>query len=192
MTTDTFKNTPSPLPQCLDFTDEDLADNQQGRISARQQQRLRKQEQRKLLMAGTAIGVILLFVAGSAIKTFISRDSSNYGAAVLLVILMLAGAYVIMSERWQRWQSVQADLTMPDRQVSTLTGPVRTYSQKLARTSTVYMASIMNEAIEIPESAMFAFQHGERYHIYVTKASRAILSAEVAGPEIADPERKRL
>jgi hypothetical protein len=201
VTTRKTKPAPSPLQKHFDFTDKDLAENQQGRITEHQKPRLLWSAKQNLVLAGVIGGFTFLIGVGAVIKTLTSPNPGrDLGAACVVLLLMLWATFTIVNNTRERWKNIQADLAARDGHVSTLTGPVAISRQKYGRGagSIRYMASIkheaydMYEAFEIPKRAIFAFKKGALYNVYVTKASRMILSAATIGPDPAFVDDKTL
>jgi NhaP-type Na+/H+ or K+/H+ antiporter len=159
------------LKQTLEFTDSDLATNREGRLSARQRERLQQMRLRSIWigMAGTLViallATILLFTGG--------RNDS--------LILILAGIGVticgtaVLGLFTRHWLRLGTDLQ--DDRVERLSGTVERTIRVSGRNAQ-YVLKIGKAEINLPKDTLNLFEHEAAYAIYRTLHGRVLLSAE--------------
>lgn len=156
----------------LEFTDDDLAANREGRLSAAQAERLHRLRRRAMTVGVSvvaAIGVIatvFLFLGqynGSSILSLVGIGVTICNAAVAGVML-------------RNWLRLGADLRAGA--VQTLNGKVEHTLRVVGRVPT-YILTIDGQELQVGRPVFFAIHENERYRLYRAPGSRILLTAEL-------------
>lgn len=164
---------PVSLQAALNFTDDDLIANRDGRLSEMQDYRLRVRRRRSaflsalVLIAASFVATLLLFLGtregGSSILTLI-------GIGVTLCNAALFGAFA------RHWMRLNADIQKGE--VHALSGTVERVVKPVTRRVVNYVIRIDSVDIVVDKDTFDAFAHQKRYTIYRTPFSGALLSGD--------------
>lgn len=168
--------TSSPAPvtdlmPLLHFTLADLEANRGGRLSPGQQVRL-KQLQTRLVFIGAAVFIGLAFLA--TVFLFVGQTG---GAAILsLTGAGLTGINALAIGLFARqWLRLSADLRTDG--VVTISGTLERILRPTGRVHH-YILRVSGEEVVVNKDTFKVFQHDAPYHLYRTRHSRILLSAE--------------
>jgi hypothetical protein len=161
---------PTTLSRCLDFTEEDLAANQQSRLSVRQSARLRRGIVNYAIVGGSFFLVfgyvfITLFVHGIQIDL---ADVVLIVVVVLLTLMFGIGTWLEVSKRW-------SDLRKGV--VLSVTGIAEPYIRSRVRGIEYHSLKIAGLDFQLPDPTYHAFYSGNRYQIFYTPRVKFIVSA---------------
>ena len=157
----------------LKFTTDDLAANREGRLSAAQRVRLRR-DRRRAVWIGVALVVVVVLVAtallyagqvnGTPVLTFI-------GVAVTVCSAVVSGMLV------RNWYRLTSDLD--GGMVQVLAGTMQ-HTVRVTGRVAVYVLKIDGHELTVTKSVFLSLRNGGDYRLYRTPAARVLLSAEAA------------
>jgi hypothetical protein len=154
------------LARAFDFTNDDLAENQQGRLSDKQKTSLRE----RMIFVGLAIGFILTFL--SVILIGLIRNSDNlleYMVTGLVALLV----FVFAAALWGGITDTRSDLRQGV--VASVTGMAEPYTRRGYRGWDNYLKIDTLDFMISPHYP--AFRAETRYQIFYAPATKVILSA---------------
>ncbi len=172
------------LMSALKFGPEDLAENQNGRISPRQQQQLTAMYQQTAKMTGCTTGVLLAFFMFVAAFIWFGPAGGELRRAVTAVpgLLYIFVAVAVLFLFFLINRFVQAALRargLPGEQVQVIEGPVR-LSKSSSRYGTVCTIRVGFKRFYTTEPQLNGFWHGASYRVYYVPyhPTAVFLSAE--------------
>lgn len=166
------------LSDTFDFTDQDLAANQQGVISPRQVELLQRKRRHSGLI--TLFSAVVLIIMGGIGLMFVLL-LPPFGV-ILMLFLIYAGYQV-----WKRWSALERDLreglvaqvegliNLDIRQSTRTTG---TSSRQRYETVIRYFVRVGNIKLRVDRPMFFAFKNGDPYRIYYLPRYKHIVSVE--------------
>jgi hypothetical protein len=156
------------LATTLNFTEDDLKANREGRLSAAQQGRLRSQV--IFGIVGAALMVLVLLGVGLWIVALGSWwvASAFFTLALLIFVLNRSGRGKFGEEvRAGAVALAAGEITLTANEVSNPNGGV-----------TEYLLTVNGESFVIPRDAFIAFEDNAVYRVYYLPHSRIVLAAE--------------
>lgn len=159
------------LKTALKFTSDDLAANREGRISAAQVARL-KRDRRRAALIGAAILVVVVLLATTAL--FIGQMNQTPVLTLIGVAITICGA-VASGMIVRNWYRLTGDIERGT--VQTLDGMVQ-HTVRVAGRSATYVLKVGNDEIVVPKAVFLSLQNGAHYRFYRTPVAKALLSAE--------------
>lgn len=152
----------------------DLAENQAGRLSAAQRERLRKSAGRALV-----IGVLIVVGVGLAatILLYLGRLNGSVILNIVGIALTLVNAVILVTLVQNRLR-VGGDLNAGT--VTAVTGTVARTVRVQNRLVT-YVLKLGDEEINVSRAVFATFADGGRYRLYRTPASKTLVGAEALG-----------
>ncbi len=159
------------LMEALNFDTDDLARNREGRLSARQLERLRQLRGRSVLIG---MGIILLIGFAAALIVFLSQRNNSpilllVGIGVTICNAALTG---ILARNWLR---LNADIRAGE--VASVSGSVH-HTIRVAGRVAQYLLRVDGIDITVSKPVFLAVAEGKPYRFYRAPASRVLLSAE--------------
>lgn len=154
----------NPLMQALNFNEDDLAANREGRLS---------KAQRNLLYSHQNVQntwILLSFLTGCPLMLVLLLAASRLGALILVPVMVIGLAvatWFFLSQR-QRFARDLADA------VHVLEGPV----QLDVISESTYIVAIGDQELSVKKAAFLAFKNGDPYRIYYAPHSKTVLSVE--------------
>lgn len=166
MTNDTkLKKYEDVLMRALNFTEDDLALNASGQLSAAQMNRLKTQRTTTAILAvalSTIIGGLLLFA------NLYARSLAPLVMMVLFIILFTVVTGIMPAVQMTR--DLQADVKVAEGRVE-----LDTIAR---RRRTAYVVKLDGQKFKVQKMTFLAFKNGDPYRIYYAPHSRTILAAE--------------
>lgn len=169
------------LQEALEFTDEDLAANREGRLGPTQQGRLTKTKGRSQVMnivTGAVFLVIVMVIAVYVLPTYLTGPAAQ-AAPIIVAVLIL----VVLIMGFTVWRS-RRKLSRLDGAVLSTTGEASARQGMTpisgGRMMPMYRLSIgeVTFALSTPEP-MQAFVNGDQYRAYYVRGTLPVLvSAE--------------
>ena len=153
------------LMRALSFTEDDLALNAAGQLSAAQMNRLKTQRTTTASLAvalSVIVGGLLLFANGYA------RSLAPLVMMVLIFVLFTVVTGIIPAVQMTR--DLQAGVQVAEGRVELDTIP--------RRKRTVYLVKLDGQKFKVQKQTFLAFKNGDPYRIYYAPHSRTILAAE--------------
>ena len=153
------------LMRALSFTEDDLALNAAGQLSAAQMNRLKTQRTTTASLAvalSVIVGGLLLFANGYA------RSLAPLVMMVLIFVLFTVVTGIIPAVQMTR--DLQAGVQGAEGRVELDTIP--------RRKRTVYLVKLDGQKFKVQKQTFLAFKNGDPYRIYYAPHSRTILAAE--------------
>ncbi|RMF77726.1 MAG: hypothetical protein D6737_16835 [Chloroflexi bacterium] len=162
---------PYTLPDTLEFDDSDLAHNQEGRISARQIEHLKRTRSR--LARIRVVMIVGLMILTAAFLSF-GRQNDTLVLQLLGVTTSILNA-VVVGLLLRGWLRFGADLE--DGRVESIDGEV-THTIRVVGRSASYILHIAGEEMNVPKEVFLAFEESASYRVYRARHSKVLLSAE--------------
>jgi hypothetical protein len=161
------------LSSALGFTADDLAANREGRLSAAQQERLRRASRRFLV-----IGIISIIAIGlgAAVLIFIAQQNNSAILYLIGVVLTIVNAAIVGLLVQNRLRS-QSDLSHPVR----VDEGIVNRTLRISGRTPAYILKLKDERIIVNKPTFNAFIEGAVYRLYRAASSKAVLSAELVG-----------
>ena len=156
------------LSRVLNFTEDDLTANGEGRLSETQRARLRSQ----MVFWGIGGGLMFLIMALALIGLLNLQFNllSLIGMAVvgLLMLVFGAGTWIEVSERWfDLYKGV----------VLSVTGEAELYVRSRVQGVAYHSMKIGGLDFPLPDPVQLAFYPGDRYEVFYTPKAKIIMSA---------------
>jgi hypothetical protein len=166
----TATDTPS-LKAALKFTDDDLAANRAGQLSAAQRSRLLASRQRALWIGVGVLVVVVLLATTTLYIGQVNRDPlfSFIGIAITICSAVISGVLI------RNWYRLSADVSAGT--VETLAGTVQ-HTVRVTGRSATYLFKVGEQVLTVPKPVFLSVRNGGRYRFYRTPVSRLLLSGE--------------
>jgi len=155
----------------LRFTADDVESNQAGTLSDTQEERMRQQQSR-LLMIGASTFIAAVFLA--TLFLFVGQRNQSIVLSIIGVLLTLVNALWIGSVARQ-WMRLSADLR--ENKVDVLDGVLERILRP-TRYGQNYVVRIAGQDFAVDKETFKAFQHQATYRFYRTPHMRTLLSVE--------------
>jgi len=162
---------PVNLKTLLNFTNEDLKDNRQGKLSAEQADRIKSIRQRNVII-GAVVFSVLVIVA--TVFIFLGQQNQNTILSFVGGILTVVNA-VLMGMMGRSYMRTSADLR--DGGVQILEGKLERIVKR-GRRGDNYMIRIDEASLYVTQEIFLQLQHKKPYRVYRTRLSGMLLSAE--------------
>jgi hypothetical protein len=158
------------LARALDFTEDDLATNREGKLSTRQKEFLRRKafSEIKDQPAVQRFGCFWLLLLVGLFVGAIGGDVVTVTVARLVVGLPVI---ILVFQFFRVWRHIGMDMDK-----GTVTSDTGKVSLKVGEYD--HLLSFPNVAFAIGEDVLLAFHNDESYRIYYAPNTRVILSAE--------------
>lgn len=161
------------LMEQLQFSEEDLATNRAGMLSAPQIERLRKARGRAFLVSGGALTLIALVASG--LLFIAERGGSGVGVLVGIALTLLNA--IIMARAVQTWMRTEEDLRRGE--VEKIAGSVKRTVRIFGRLP-VYVLTIDGREIVVSKDVFNSVREGGYYTLYRARRTGTLLTAEPA------------
>ncbi len=164
--------TPERLAWALDFSEDDLQANRQGKLSEMQIYHLRLRRQRAVL---TGLAIIFLFVLSATGLLFLGRTQDSAILTILGIGVTLGNAAMtgIFARYWLR---INADIRQG--KVRAITGRLERVVKPVTRRVVNMLIRVEDYETIVTKEAFDSFAHLQPYTLYVTSYTGALLSAE--------------
>lgn len=162
--------TPS-LMEALKFTEDDLAANRAGQLSAAQRRRLLASRQRSLWIG---VGVLVLVVLLATTALYIGQVNQTPLLTVIGIGITVCSA-VISGVLIRNWYRLSADLS--GGTVQALAGTVQ-HTVRVSGRSATYVFKVDGQELTVPKPVFLSVRNGGRYRFYRTPFSRVLLTGE--------------
>lgn len=164
--------TPERLAWALDFDEDDLQANRQGKLSEMQNYRLRLRRQRAILIG---LVIIFLFVLSATGLLFLGRTQDSAILTILGIGVTLGNAAMtgIFARYWLR---INADIRQGN--VRAITGTLERVVKPVTRRVVNMLVRVDDYETIVTKEAFDSFAHLQPYTLYVTSYTGALLSAE--------------
>lgn len=153
----------------LRFTADDLEANQAGTLSDTQEERMRQQQSR-LLLIGTSTFIAAVFLA--TLFLFVGQRNQSLVLSIIGVLLTMVNALWIGSVARQ-WMRLSADLR--ENKVDVLDGVLERILRP-TRYGQNYVVRIAGQDFAVDKETFKVFQHQAPYRFYRTPHMRTLLS----------------
>lgn len=171
-----LKTPPMTLMEALDFSPDDVAANREGRVSERQQAKLRAARRRSVY-----VGAAILIAVGLAATVLLFLGERNESAILTFVgISVTVCNAVIMSMIVRNWLRLTADID--SGQVTALEGEVHHTIRVTGRMAN-YLIRLQGQEVVVSKPAFLAIREGAPYRVYRTPAAKTLLSIEAVDTE---------
>ncbi|MBN8638753.1 MAG: hypothetical protein J0M07_25790 [Anaerolineae bacterium] len=166
MTNDTkLKKYEDVLMRALNFTEDDLALNAAGQLSAAQIERLKTQR------STTAILAVALSVIVGGLLLFANVYARSLAPLVMMVLIFILFTVVTgIIPALQMTRDLQAGVQVAEGRVE-----LDTIAR---RRRTTYVVKLNGQKFKVRKMTFLAFKNGDPYRLYYAPHSRTILSAE--------------
>ena len=162
---------PADLRTVLDIDDADLTANRDGKLSPRQNERLRATRRRNLRVGA---GLVLALVVISSGLLYLAATQQS-------LILNLVGVGVTLCNAALLGVNVRGILRLSSDidkgEVQTLTGRVKHTIRVTGRVAT-YIVHVDKQDLVLSKPIFFALREGQRYRLYRAPESRVLLAGE--------------
>jgi uncharacterized membrane protein YhaH (DUF805 family) len=173
----TSSNTVEALGAALNFSHDDLQDNQAGLLSAGQRQRLRETFRRDMMLIGGGLLLIILITARRSGWTsdITAWDDGALVSGVLVFILLVVFAVAMVIAVRRHHKDTRSG------RVAQASGPIRLSTQKSwnTRSDTVYTVFLVHVAdltFKVPHRAHTLLQGGATHTIFYLPHSKKVMS----------------
>jgi hypothetical protein len=168
----------------LNFTEDDLAANQQGKLSDRQQQRLARQRLGIILGGLFITGIMLLFCYSGVYMLFalgLHRDGM-IGIALPLCMFAFAGlaapfGFLVLREGWNY------DVAVQEGKLTYIQGVLQKQLRFFEKGWVTYYVKVGDTGFRVNNGVYQAFEEGQLYHVYYMSKTKTFLSAEIVQDE---------
>ncbi len=159
------------LAEALNFSDDDLAANRQGRLSEAQKKRLLRGWRRTLWIV---ITLVILFGLIATIMIFLGQRNSSPILTVIGVIVTIINA-TIVGLAAQSYLRTSSDVGAG--KIATIDGVV-THTIRVSGRAATYVLKLDAQEIVVPKPVFFAIEDRKSYRFYRAPASKTLLAAE--------------
>ena len=161
------------LPDALHFSEDDIAANRDGRISAEQQARLRRGFRRTLIAA--VVGIILIGL-GATTLIFLGQQNNSTVLIILGIGLTVLNAIIVGFLVRNRLR-LQSDLAKPVR----MQDGIVSRTLRISGRSPTFILKFEGDELIVTRDTFNAFIDGAVYKLYRTAASETLIAAEMVG-----------
>ena len=159
------------LMQVMNFDEQDLEQNRKGELSDNQQMRLQAVRKRNTLIGAGAFAFLALCATG---LMFFGQTNQSPIASFVGVIVVVCNA-VLGGILYRQWMRVADDLQ--GGQVQVLSGEMERVIRPTGRVNN-YILRIQGINFSVNKEVFKHFRHETSYHLYRTRQSNILLSAE--------------
>jgi hypothetical protein len=160
------------LMSLLQFNEDELETNRQGRLSEMQEYRLRLRLRRSIAIG---IGFILIMSLIATILIFLGSQEESPILTVIGVGVTICGAAItgVFARYWLR---LNADIQQG--KVSEVAGELERIVKPINRRVMTYLLRVDQAEFVVAKETFKVFKHGEAYRLYRAPYTGTLLSAE--------------
>lgn len=160
------------LERLLDFSDEDLAVNREGKISEAQDYRLRVRRMWTIILGG---GIMLVLIIIATLFIFFGRHNASAILFIAGVGLTICSA-AIMGVITRHYLRLNTDIDKGE--IHVISGKLERVLKPINRRTITYILRVNGTDIVVSREAFKLFEHDKHYTLYRTPYTGILLAAE--------------